>query len=648
MRQAHWLVFLFAFILYANTLNHQFALDDYSLIHTHSHVQNGIEGIDEILTSNYRNGNGGFNDGLYRPLSLVTFALEKEWWNSNPSIGHLINVLLYALASLFLYRSIRQLFSKESEAIPLLITLLFVSHPIHTEVVANIKGRDEIMAYLGFSLMLYFLLHFLNSRKPQHLLLSSLSFLFALFSKESAVTYALGVPVLAYLLPDIRWKKLLAPGLVFTLLALAFIALRTSIINSMPNAVDPGNFGLLNNPIAVESSFTLKWGSTFALQSLFIGKLLFPFSLLHDYSYSQLPLVALGSWQALLGIFLLLTIISLSCWGLLKKHKWGLIVCFYFLSISVASQLLLPIGVQFAERLLFMPSLAFCMLVPLLLSQLFNKSSLALSAQARYLNTFLLLLIFTYSVQTFARNKDWKNNLSLYEADIEKGKESARVNYNLGSTLNEQAQLSTNPAQKKQLLQRSATYLLEAIRIYPDYQDAYNNLGLVYKNAQNYQKAQTVYKALIQKKPEYSKAYYNLATTLFADEQYQEAIRYMLEYTRLKPNSANAYFIMGQAAGNLQQFDRAVDFLGQAVKIQPDFVDAYNYLGMALGTLQQNSAAENSFLTALRYAPNRTDVLFNLAISYKNTGNREAEIATLQKILQINPNHSAAKKLLQQ
>ena len=77
-----WLILIIAVLAYTNTLNHQFALDDYSVIVKHSHVQNGINGLEKIMTTNYRNGNSGFNDGLYRPLSLVTFALEKEYFNN--------------------------------------------------------------------------------------------------------------------------------------------------------------------------------------------------------------------------------------------------------------------------------------------------------------------------------------------------------------------------------------------------------------------------------------------------------------------------------------------------------------------------------------------------------------------------------------
>ena len=101
-----WLVFSFCLLLYANSFNHQYALDDYSIIIEHDHVQAGFDGIGKIMTTNYRNGQSGFNDGLYRPLSLVTFAIEKSLYDNNPNLAHILNALLYAIGMLFLYLSL--------------------------------------------------------------------------------------------------------------------------------------------------------------------------------------------------------------------------------------------------------------------------------------------------------------------------------------------------------------------------------------------------------------------------------------------------------------------------------------------------------------------------------------------------------------
>ena len=98
------LVAIVSFILYANTLGHQYALDDYSLILENWVTQKGLEGIPEILSNSYRYGYYMATDGLYRPVVRIIFAAEWEWGGGKPALGHGINVILFALTGLFLFR----------------------------------------------------------------------------------------------------------------------------------------------------------------------------------------------------------------------------------------------------------------------------------------------------------------------------------------------------------------------------------------------------------------------------------------------------------------------------------------------------------------------------------------------------------------
>ncbi|MBL4708680.1 MAG: hypothetical protein JKY48_09610 [Flavobacteriales bacterium] len=514
-----WGVLLVAIAIYANTANHEMALDDYSVIETHTHVQNGIDGIGEILTTNYRHGNNAFNDGLYRPLSLVSFALEKEFFDSNTSISHLLNLLIYGFSCFFLFLALEKLLHHKALIIPLSAALLFVCHPLHTEIVSNIKGRDELLAFLGFTLCLFYLIKTIDSNKLIHYVCSILFFVLALFSKESAVTYALAIPVLLLLKKEVTLIKAFSQFLLLIPFALGFIALRYLIINGMSNPIDSGNFGLLNNPIAASADTSLKWGSTFALQVTFLQKTFFPLELIHDYSYHQLPLVRLISTQSILGILILLGLIISSIIAVIKRNVFGIIAAFYLIAILVASQIFATIGIQFAERMLFLAVLAFALLLPLSIEKLLTKSKVLLSSKNQKTIAYIMLGIgVLFSLKTFDRNKAWKNNLSLYQADITSGSNSARVNYNLGTELNEQAQVSQNTAQKKQYLDLSIQYLSKAIDIYPEYLDAYNNLGLAYKNARRYSKSHHAFLNGIKKDPNYSKYYFNLATVYYAEK----------------------------------------------------------------------------------------------------------------------------------
>ncbi|KAB1065691.1 tetratricopeptide repeat protein [Salibacter halophilus] len=644
-----WIIPVFAGLLYVNTLNHQFALDDYSVIVNHSYVQDGIDGIGDILTTNYRHGQGGFNDGLYRPLSLVSFALEKAFFGMNPKVSHFLNLLFYALGGLFLFRALRFIFRSYPLIIPVGIALIFLAHPLHTEVVANVKGRDELFAFFGFALCQFSFSKQIEKRSINYLVLGIVAFLFALFSKESAVTYSFIIPLLMFLHPKVSLKKTLPFLMILLPLSLIFMFWRNHIIDSMPNPVDEGNFNLLNNPIAATADSSLRWGSTFHLQLIYLKKLIFPFELIHDYSYNQIPLVKMTSWQGILGLLVLLSLVAASVWGLIKKNILGICAAIYLSSILVASQIAMPIGVQFAERLLFLAVLPFSIAVVMVLHRLITKSKNQFSVKdQKKLAVVSLVVCVVFSFKTIGRNQDWKNNLTLYGADVEKASQSARANYNYGTELQGQAFLLSDEQQMQQTLRESEKYLKKAIEIYPDYIDAYNNLGMTLKGLRNYSEAADVYRECIQLDPGYSKGYYNLGAVYFDSEQYEKCMIVLKEYVKFKPNNSQAYFIMAQAAEAQQDFEKAILFAKQSLDVNPNQLDVLNALGILYGKSGQSQLAANTFTQALQINPQRIDIWMNLAFAYHKMGDTQKEIETLEKVLQIQPQNQNAISRLQQ
>ena len=97
----------------------------------------GARGIPEIFTSRYIESNQ--QNFEYRPMVLTTFAIEYQFFGSNPQISHFVNVSIYALTCVLLFVILFGLLSSYHFIFPLLITFLFIAHPIHTEVVNNLK-----------------------------------------------------------------------------------------------------------------------------------------------------------------------------------------------------------------------------------------------------------------------------------------------------------------------------------------------------------------------------------------------------------------------------------------------------------------------------------------------------------------------------
>jgi len=199
------IIFVFTFLLFSNSISNNYNMDDELVTKNHRLTSKGVAAIPEIFTSPYYQDNMGYAYE-YRPLVLASFAVEHQLWGDNPHVSHFLNVLLYSLCCVLLYRTLLAVLVDFSPFLMLGITLLFVAHPSHTEVVCSIKNRDEILTLI-FSL-LSLLLAFKAVVKQRMVLLLLLPFVFilALMSKLSAITFVVIVPIVLILFTKINFK----------------------------------------------------------------------------------------------------------------------------------------------------------------------------------------------------------------------------------------------------------------------------------------------------------------------------------------------------------------------------------------------------------------------------------------------------------
>ena len=170
------LCFGLVFASYGHTLSGDFVFDDRSIVSNYSLLKN-INKLPQAATMGYWHD----ETGLYRPVVLISYALNASFFGISPFSFHLINLILYALIGYFLCLLIKKLFPKK-EKIAFLVPILFLILPIHTEVVANVIGRAEILA------LLFSIIGFLEvSKKKRNYWKASFWFLLAIGSKEVAV-----------------------------------------------------------------------------------------------------------------------------------------------------------------------------------------------------------------------------------------------------------------------------------------------------------------------------------------------------------------------------------------------------------------------------------------------------------------------------
>lgn len=192
-------IFVYAIMLYANTFHHGWVLDDSFLFKDNKFVTAGISGWKDIMMNHSQAGAEFLPETFqYRPVSQLLFALEWEISPDNTPFYHVMNVLWNAACSVLLFILLRMMFKRRSWVFPLLITLIFTANPMHTEVVANIKSRDELCYFLLLLLAMISALKYFENGRKINLLWMFLTYTLSFFSKESAITALVAIPLVVY------------------------------------------------------------------------------------------------------------------------------------------------------------------------------------------------------------------------------------------------------------------------------------------------------------------------------------------------------------------------------------------------------------------------------------------------------------------
>ncbi|MEM9023510.1 MAG: tetratricopeptide repeat protein, partial [Bacteroidota bacterium] len=321
---AHWLLLALGFGLYLNTVNYEFALDDKLYITYNQFTKKGTAGIpdlwkNELLTGFYGTKRNLLSGGRYRPMSLTTHAIEwsllgpdeeaekakraRGQWTADDDArkkakldslahaGHFLNAVIYGLTGLVLYIVLCHLFPPDPKkkwylTFPFIATALYIAHPLHTEVVANIKSRDELMSVLGALGALYYTLQHLRNHKYQPLFLAGGCMLFSLFSKESAVTFLGIIPLTAFFFTKAKPGRVVLSTLILIAISMIWLVTRFEVIGwDQPQPIAE----LMNDPFLGQSEGD-KFATIFYTMGLYIKLLVFPHPLTHDYYPYHIPI----------------------------------------------------------------------------------------------------------------------------------------------------------------------------------------------------------------------------------------------------------------------------------------------------------------------------------------------------------------------
>ncbi|NND33774.1 MAG: tetratricopeptide repeat protein, partial [Saprospiraceae bacterium] len=626
----HALIFFIALVLYANTLGHDFTQDDAIVIYDNIYVTKGVEGLSDIFTKDSFSGffggenkSGLVSGGRYRPMTLAVFAVLYEFAGANPSIYHFVNIGAYATLCLLIFVTLKEInrFWPEQDTLvfAFLSSLIFVVHPVHTEVVANVKGLDEIFSLFFSILTLLCAVRYVRSTGIWWLLLSVISFFVALLSKENAVVFVLLVPVVLYYFTKSKYRKqaYISSGMLVLSFGVYWI-IRSQIIGS--SFGDPPT-EMMNNPFmkVVDGQyypFSLeeKWASITFGMGKYIQLLFFPHPLTHDYYPRHFEVLNFKNLGVIAAAIMNITLVLIAILGIRRKSFISFCIFFFYATIALMANIFFPIGTHLSERFLFTPSLALSMTLAFGLIHQCKSNGVKMRMLA-----LLGGIVFLGSVKTVTRNTVWKNDFTLFTTDVQTSKRSAKVRNAAGGALITAALEPDNADRKESMMEEAVLHLNEAVKIHPRYKEAYLLLGNAHSYLKEFDNSIRSYEMALSINPYYETAESNLMIVLREgaklqggqNRNYIKAIQYLERALELSPNDFEATALLGTAYGSAGDHRNAIKYFTKAISINPDIATTYVNLGFAQLNLGMEEEAQINFSRAVQIDPKAVEQIQN-------------------------------------
>ena len=590
---------LFALACYLNTLSNQFVFDDIDIIALNPLVTSPAPDLQKIFTSHYWQHLTPSGD-LYRPLVILSYAINHTIGGINPAGYHIVNLLLHALCT-GLVVSLGFRFGLSMPG-ALAAGLLFAAHPIHTEAVAGLVGRAELMA--ACAVLAAWRIHLGSAGAGVRRIAAISGLLLAgLLSKENAVVLP-GLMIAGDLWRvrrgEATWRRTLPAYIACGLVILVWLGCRGALLAPATAGSNyEGPFAAVSAPIRILTAFSV--------MGRYMILLVRPITLSADYSFEQIPLVT--SWGDPLAFIPAIVLVALTLFSLLglvfgrKPVLPALSIALFLIAVFPVSNLLVPIGTIMGERLLYLPSVGFCLLLPSLwISVAARMPSSRLPLRAGAMLACVLSLL--YAARTVTRNADWKDQLTLFSVTTLTSPSSAKAHYNLGVVLEDAGRpedalreylkaISIKPFDAKSQLNaglilakmdriaEASMHLDQASRIDGNLPHVYTSLGAAFSRLGRNDEAAEAFLAALQRDPGDAIAHYNLGTLRLMMGDPGGSIPHLESARDLNPTEPDGRFQLGLAYLRAGRPRDAIPELSKALELSPDLAAAHVQLALA-------------------------------------------------------------------
>lgn len=560
-----------------------------------------------------------YYDGHYHPFTLISLALDHQFYGLNPKGYHATNLILHIINTFLVFWFVFLLFEKKNRIIPLITAFLFGVSTMQVESVAWASERKNLLFAVFFLLSLIFYLRYIKTNRTWIYVIALVLFVFSLLSKVMALPLSITLFLVDYFLNrNLISRKVVLEKIPFILVAIIFgIVAILAQKSSWGDQLSQEHYSFFERVLFSGYAFVV-----------YIIKLIIPYKLSGFYPY---PNDAGGLIFFRNVIFGLLSIgLVIGAFYFRKKVKiftFGLL--FFCINIFLLLKTFdVPAGDYImADRYVYISSIGIFILIASGYNHLISKSVLLKRIGISLLVVYVLFL----SLQTFNRVPVWKDDITFYTDIISKYPSAELAYTNRGALRKENHQYT-----------KALADFNKAIQLGKKDFKAFANRAAVYSDLGQFDKAVTDYKKATSLNTGNPDLLANYGFTQLQTGDFNGAIKTLTESINIQSINPEAYSNRGTARFSMGDFKGAIADYDKASDQDPYYVNAHFNRGLANINIGNINDAIHDFNKAININPNHFESYSNLGIAWSKLGEYNNAFESYDKAIAINPNYFEA------
>lgn len=618
-------VTILGIIIYSNTFDCTFHLDDNPSILMNSSIRN-LSDIKTIWDNNHSRFTGYWS-----------FALNYHFGAYDVWGYHLVNLIIHLINACLVYGLTRLLFStpvlrtdalsQHASGYAFAVALLFVSHPLATQSVTYIVQRLASLVTLFYvvTILLYIQGRLKDSKSTSRWLFFAgalLSAILASYSKENAFTLPIAVVLvegcffrtksISLTMKKSQWLMLVGGLGVLSALVISRFA-SSAIFRTIPPE--------LGNTYSVTPWTYLL--TQFSVIVTYIRLLILPLHQNLDYDF---PIAtSFFEIRTMLSFAVLVSLLVVAVYLFNKKRLISFGIFWFFLTLAIESSIV-PITDVIFEHRTYLPSFGFFLvLMTIVYTYLWQKNRTVTSV-------LIVMLVSINSVLAYQRNKIWKNEETLWKDVVQQSPGKARPYVNLGMYYIERGEY-----------QVAAPFFAKAYELNNAYFDAANNLGVCEVAKGDNKNALVHFNRALELDTTHARVYFGRGLTWIGLSEWNNAIADFTSAITINPEYAKAYGKRAYVLSRLSKWEEALKDFDTSIKLDSTNSTTYFDRGRLFGFTGRYTSALEDFSRAIMLEPGIPDGYVNRAITYENLGDFAKAVVDYDRYLQYMPNDTMAK-----